>query len=128
MRVKTGTTRRKRHKKIIKLAKGYRMTKSRLYKVAHEAVMHAGEYAFHGRKRRKRDLRRLWIVRINAAVREHSLSYSQFIKKLDKANINLNRQMLSYLALFEPKVFEAVVDKINEKKLNRIREKVSKAY
>ncbi|MBL7078374.1 50S ribosomal protein L20 [Candidatus Shapirobacteria bacterium] len=116
MRVKTGTIRRKRHKKILKLAKGYRMTRSRLFKVAHEAVMHAGEYAFAGRKKRKRDLKRLWIVRINAAVRKHGLTYSQFAKNLKDAKINLNRKILAHLAVSEPKVFKQIVNKV--KKLN----------
>ena len=111
MRTKTGFVRRRRHKKVIKQAKGYRMTRSRLYKVANEAVLHAGEYAFAGRKKRKRDLRKLWVVRINAAAREHNLSYSQLIKSLKKAKIGLNRKILAHLALKEPAVFETVVKK-----------------
>ncbi len=114
MRIKTGTVRRKRHKKILKMAKGYRMTRSRLYKVAHEAVMHAGEYAYAGRKKRKRDLKRLWIVRINAAVRKQGLSYSQFVKKLKDSKINLNRKILAHLAVADPKVFEQIVKKANK--------------
>lgn len=114
MRVKTGTTRRKRHKKILKLAKGYRMTRHRLYRVAHEAVLHAGEYAFAGRKRRKRELRKLWITRINAAVRKYQLSYSQFINQLKKKKILLNRKILSHLAFKEPKVFDQIVKKTQE--------------
>ncbi len=111
MRVKTGTVRRKRHKKILKLAKGYRMTRSRLFKVAHEAVLHAGEYAYMGRKRRKRDLKKLWIVRINAAVREQGLTYSQFAQKLKLAKINLNHKILAHLAVADPEVFKQIVDK-----------------
>lgn len=112
MRVKTGYTRRRRHKKIIKLAKGYRMTKSRLYKVAKEAVLHAGEYAYHGRKLRKRDFRRLWIQRINAALTETGLKYSHFINKLSTNKIELNRKILADLAVSHPKVFFKIVDKV----------------
>ena len=114
MRVKTGFTRRRRHKKILKLAKGYRMTRSRLYKVAHEAVLHAGQYAYIGRKLRKRDFRKLWIQRINAAVRQHGLSYSKFVSLLKKAKIGLNRKILAHLAATEPKTFEAIVKKVNK--------------
>lgn len=114
MRVKTGFARRRRHKKIIKLAKGYRMTRSRLYKVAHEAVLHAGQYAYIGRKLRKRDFRKLWIQRINAAVRQYGLSYSKFVNLLKKAKINLNRKILAHLATTDPKTFEAIVKKINK--------------
>lgn len=114
MRVKTGFARRRRHKKIIKLAKGYRMTRSRLYKVAHEAVLHAGQYAYIGRKLRKRDFRKLWIQRINAAVRQYGLNYSKFINLLKKAKINLNRKILAHLATTEPKTFEAIVKKVNK--------------
>ncbi len=111
MRVKTGTIRRKRHKKIIKLAKGYRMTRSRLFRVAHEAVLHAGEYAYAGRKKRKRDLKRLWIVRINAAARKHGLSYSKFMAGLKSAKIRINHKILAHLAVSEPKIFETIVKK-----------------
>lgn len=114
MRIKTGTTRRKRHKKILKLAKGYRMTRHRLYKVAHEAVLHAGEYAFAGRKQRKRQLRRLWIVRINAAVRKHGLNYSKFISLLKKKKIQLNRKILATLALKQPKKFDQIVKEVQQ--------------
>lgn len=112
MRVKTGFTRRRRHKKILKLAQGYRMTRSRLYKVAHEAVLHAGQYAYIGRKRRKRDFRRLWVQRINAAIRQYGLTYSRFINLLKKAKISLNRKILAHFAATEPKLFEIIVKKI----------------
>jgi len=112
MRAKTGSTRKKRHKKILKQAKGYRMTRSRLYKVAKEAVLHAGQYAYHGRKLRKRDFRRLWIQRINAALSKTDLSYSRFIKKLKDNQIELNRKILANLAVNHPEVFFKIVDKV----------------
>ncbi|MCD6226073.1 50S ribosomal protein L20 [bacterium] len=115
MRVKTGTVRRRRHKKLLKQAKGYRMTRSRLYKVAHEAVLHAGEYAFAGRKLKKRDLRRLWIVRINAAVRNYGLSYSKFINLLKEKKIALNRKILAHFAAKEPDLFKQIVEKATGK-------------
>lgn len=111
MRVKTGTTRRQRHKKILKLAKGFRMSKHRLIKSASDAVLHAGEYAFAGRKNRKRDFRRLWITRIQAALRENEISYSLFIKGLKGANIDLDRKILADLALTDSRTFKAVVEK-----------------
>jgi large subunit ribosomal protein L20 len=107
MRVKS--PRRQRHNKILKLAKGYRMTKRKLYRVAHEAVMHAGQYAFAGRRIRRRDLRRLWIVRINAALTRFGVSYSKFINVLNIKKIALDRKILSELAANEPKAFDAVM-------------------
>lgn len=110
-RVKTGTTRRAHHKKVLRTTKGYRMTKRRLYKVAHEATLHAGEYAFAGRKKKKGDFRTLWIKRINAAlaIAGSTLSYSKFIKALSDKKIELNRKMLAYLAVKEPAAFQQVV-------------------
>ena len=116
MRVKTGTTRRARHQKTLSRTKGYRLTKSKLYKVAHEAELHAGQYAFAGRKKRKRDLRSLWITRINAGLSEQDLSYSQFAKLLQEKNIGLNRKILAHLANKEPEVFAQVVDQAKNKK------------
>ncbi len=115
MRVKTGYTRRRRHTKVIKATKGYRMTRHRLFKVAHEALLHAGQYAFAGRRRRKRDIRRLWIIRINAAVRQHGFSYSHFIKLMNDQKIAINRKMLAHLAAKEPKKFVSLFQKIVSK-------------
>ncbi len=112
MRAKTGYTRKRRHKKILKLAKGYRMTRSKLYKVAKEAVLHAGSYAYHGRKLRKRDFRTLWIQRINASLTGTGLKYSHFINKLKTNKIQLNRKILADLAVNHPKVFFKIVDKV----------------
>lgn len=111
MRVKTGTTRRKRHQRVLDRTKGFRMTKGRLYKVSKEADLHAGQYAFAGRKIRKRDLRRLWITRINAALTPHQISYSDFINQLKKAKIELNRKILADLAVSDPKTLEKIVKK-----------------
>lgn len=110
-RVKTSHLRKKKHKKVLKQAKGYRMTRSRLYKVAHEAVLHAGDYAFRGRKERKRQMRRLWITRIGAALKNQpdTPSYSKFIYQLKLKDIKLNRKVLSELAIHQPQVFSQVV-------------------
>ncbi len=115
MRVKTGTTRRRRHKKILARTKGYRMTKNRLYRVAHEAFMHAGQYAVAHRRRRPSQFRRLWITRLNAAVAEHGLKYKTFIHLLKTKNIALNRKTLSELAINEPDAFAKVVDFVKSK-------------
>ena len=117
-RVKTGKTRHARHKKVLKLTKGYRMSKNRLHKVAHEAMMHAGEYAFHGRKRRKRNFRTLWITRINAGLRllDSTYSYSKFIADLANSKISLNRKSIAGLAVSDPIAFEAIVKKARSTK------------
>jgi len=110
-RTKTGVVRKRRHKKLLATTKGYRMTKNRLYRVAHEAALHAGQYAFMGRKLRKRNMRKLWIIRLNAATRSLGLTYSKFINGLKKANIDLDRKILADLALSDPKTFEKIVEK-----------------
>lgn len=114
MRVKS--PRHARHKKLLARAKGYRMTKHRLYKVAHEAVMHAGQYAFAGRRLRRRDLRRTWIVRLNAALRSLGITYSKFIAGLKAAHIEIDRKILADLAVRQPTVFAQIVDKIKAAK------------
>jgi large subunit ribosomal protein L20 len=111
MRVKTGTTRKKRHKKVLKRTKGYRMTKSRLYKVAHEAMLHAGQYAYAGRRLRKRNMRRAWIQRISGALKEFDLSYSKFIALLKNKKIELNRKILAQLVTEDPETFKKIVAK-----------------
>jgi large subunit ribosomal protein L20 len=112
MRVKTGTVRHRKHKDILKQAKGYRMGNSKRIKLAKQTVLHAGEYAFAGRKLRKRDMRRLWIQRINAALSEHEMSYSKFMGELNKKDIQINRKMLAHFATNEPEVFAAVVQQV----------------
>ena len=111
-RVKRGVTVRRKHKKILARTKGYRMTNSRLIKRATEADLHAGQYAFAGRKMRKRDMRRLWILRINEALKQKDWTYSRFIKALSDKKIELNRKMLSILASKHPEVFSKVVEEV----------------
>lgn len=101
----------KRHKKILKLASGYRMTKNRLYKVAREAVIHAGQYAFAGRHLKRRDFRSTWITRINAALKGLGVSYSKFIDATKKNKIEIDRRILAELAVNQPKVFNEIVKK-----------------
>ena len=110
MRVKRGNVLRNRHKKILKLAKGFIGARSRIFKVANCAVMVALKYQYRDRRVRKRNMRRLWIVRINAAVRPHGLSYSRFVNALKKTNVQLNRKMLADLAVREPEAFEQIVE------------------
>ncbi|AHF57837.1 MULTISPECIES: 50S ribosomal protein L20 [Spiroplasma] len=109
-RVKGGPTTRQRRKKVIKQAKGYFGTKSTHFKKAKEQVMKSLAYAYRDRKQRKRDFRKLWIQRINAATREYDLSYSQFMNGLHKANIEVNRKMLSELAINNPAEFKVLVE------------------
>ena len=114
-RVKTGTTTHNRHKKVFKLAKGFRMSRRRLYRTAQEAVLHAGEYAFMGRKLKKRDFRRLWIVRMNAALKALGTKYSIFIRQLKEKNIELDRKMLALLATEQPEIFKKIVEDAQKK-------------
>lgn len=109
-RVKRGNVARKRRKKILKLAKGYRGAHSKLFRTANQQVMKALRNAYRDRRKRKRDFRRLWITRINAAARLHGISYSQLINKLKNANIKLNRKMLAQLAIVDPEAFTKVVE------------------
>lgn len=113
-RVKRGLTSHSKHKRTLKLTKGYRMTKRKLIKVAKESMLHAGEYAFTGRRLKKRDMRSLWITRINQQVQTMDLSYSQFINALKKADIELDRKILADLAVTDPEVFKIIVDKAKE--------------
>lgn len=112
MRVKTGFSRRRHHKKILKATKGFYGTRSKLYRKASEAFLHAGQYAFAGRKDRKGQFRRLWIQRVNAALTPFSVKYSVFMDGLKKAKIILDRKILADLALNEPQVFKTLVEKV----------------
>jgi len=105
MRIKGSINKLKKRRKSLKLAKGYRGSKSTLYRVAREAVMKSGQYAYIGRRLRKRDFRRLWIARINAQARVNGLSYSRMMDGLKKADININRKMLSEMAIHDQKAF-----------------------
>ncbi|KKS15933.1 MAG: 50S ribosomal protein L20 [candidate division WWE3 bacterium GW2011_GWA1_41_8] len=113
-RVKGGPRGHRRHVKILKLAKGYRGTRSKLFKRAHEAVIRAGEHAFAGRRQRRRDMRRLWISRINGALTPHEIRYSLFIDGLKKANIELDRKTLSEMAVNDNPAFIKVVKTVKE--------------
>ena len=110
-RVKRGVTARARHKKVLALAKGFRGRRGNVYRVAKEAVMKAGQYAYRDRRTRKRVFRQLWIARINAAARECGLSYSKFMNGLKKASIEIDRKVLADLAVFEKAVFAQLVEK-----------------
>jgi len=110
-RVKRGVQTRRRHKKILKLAKGYYGARSRTYRAAVQAVLRAGQYAYRDRKVRKRQFRRLWIVRINAGARQHDLSYSRFINGLKKSSIEIDRKVLADLAVHDKAAFGALVEK-----------------
>ena len=108
MRVKRGFTRKRAHNKVLIRTKGFRMTKNRLYKVAREADIHAGQYAYVGRKNRKRDFRRLWITRINGALTDLDMAYSKFVNGLKKAKIEIDRKILSELVTDNPEVFRKI--------------------
>lgn len=109
-RVKGGNVSKNRRRKVLKEAKGYFGSKHRLYKTAQEQVFHSGEYAYRDRKQNKRNFRKLWITRINAACRENGISYSKFINGLSLAGIEINRKMLSEMAIDDPKSFTALVE------------------
>ncbi len=108
-RVKGGNVAKNRRRKVLKAAKGYFGSKHRLFKTAQEQTMHSGVYAFRDRRQNKRNFRKLWIQRINAACREYDMSYSKFISGLNKAGIEVNRKMLSTIAIDDPKAFEGLV-------------------
>ena len=109
-RVKNGVTTKARHKKVLKAARGYFGSKHRLYKTAKEQLMHSGQYAYRDRRQKKRDFRKLWITRINAACRENEISYSRFIEGLSYAGIEINRKMASEIAINDAKAFTEMVN------------------
>jgi large subunit ribosomal protein L20 len=111
-RVKRGVTARARHKKILALAKGYRGRRKNVFRIAKEAVMKAGQYAYRDRRTRKRVFRQLWIARINAASRGLGITYSRFMAGMKKASIDIDRKMLAELAVNDPAAFGAIVDKV----------------
>ena len=111
-RVKRGVTARARHKKVFKQSKGFRGRRKNVYRIAKQAVMKAGQYAYRDRRNKKRTFRALWIARINAAVREHGLTYSVFMNGLTKAEIGLDRKILADMAVLDKPGFAAVVEKV----------------
>jgi len=111
-RIKRGTVQRRRHNKVLKAAKGFRGLRSRLYRQAKNAIAKAGMYAYAHRKTKKRDFRRLWIARLNAACRAQGISYSRFISAMANKQVALDRKVLSDIAIHEPKVFEAIVKEV----------------
>ena len=119
-RVRNGAVTKARHKKVLKEAKGYFGSKHRLYKSAKEQLMHSGQYAFRDRKQKKRDFRKLWITRINAACRLNDISYSRFIEGLTKAGVEVNRKMLSEIAIENPKAFAELVKTAKDGKAGKI--------
>lgn len=119
-RVKNGAVIKARHKKVLKQAKGYFGSKHRLYKSAKEQLMHSGQYAFRDRKQRKREFRKLWITRINAACRQNDISYSRFIEGLTKAGVEVNRKMLSEIAINDPKMFSEFVKIARDGKAGKV--------
>jgi large subunit ribosomal protein L20 len=114
MRIRRGSAGVKRHKKILKLAKGFIGARSRIFKVANIAVMKALKYAYRDRRTTKRNMRRLWIVRINAAVRERGMSYSKFVNACKKANIVINRKMLADLAVRDKEAFDVIFEAVSK--------------
>ena len=120
-RVKNGAVTKARHKKVLKEAKGYFGSKHRLYKTAKEQVMHSLKYAYRDRRQKKRDFRKLWITRINAACRLNDISYSRFIEGLNKAGVLVNRKMLSEIAINDPKAFSELVKVAKDGKAGKIK-------
>ena len=114
-RVKRGVTARARHKKVLALAKGFRGRRKNVYRVAKQAVMKASQYAYRDRRNQKRDFRRLWIARINAAARELGITYSQFINGMNKAGITLDRKVLADIAVHDKAAFAGIVEQAKAK-------------
>ena len=115
-RIKRGVVAHSKHKKVMKLAKGYKGARSRVFRVAKQAVIKAGQYAYRDRRQRKRQIRALWIAKINAAARLHNMSYSQLIGKLAKSSNQINRKMLADLAVNNADSFAAIVNSVNSSK------------
>ncbi len=114
MRVKRGQAKKQKHKRILNSTKGYRLSYSKLYRRAREAVLHAGQYSFAHRRKRGNDFRRLWIQRINASLSQHDMKYNQFISQLSKNNILINRKMLSEIGLHHQEVFAEIVKTVKK--------------
>ena len=112
MRIKGGTTKKRRHKKVLNKTKGYRLTKSKLYRVSHEAYLHAGQYAYDHRQKRGAQMRKVWITKINAACKQNDVQYKDFIKNLKDNKVELNRKVLADLAVNNPEVFSFIVKSV----------------
>jgi len=125
-RVRNGVVTKQRHKKILKEARGYFGSKHREFKSAKEQLMHAVQYAYRDRRQKKREFRKLWIVRINAACRENEISYSRFIEGLNKAGLEVNRKMLSEIAINDPKAFSELVKVAKSGKVKEAKVEVKK--
>ena len=115
VRVKRGVVKRRRHKKVLKATAGHLGVRSKIYKSAKDSLLHAGQYSYEGRKLKKRDFRTLWIVRIQAALKDSGLPYSRFIKKLKDSKIELDRKILAEIAYDDPKTFAEIVKRTNKK-------------
>jgi large subunit ribosomal protein L20 len=116
VRVKSSLQSKKKHRKVLKATKGYWMSRSKQFKKAHEAMLHAGQYAFMGRKLKKRAFRKLWITRLNAALKSQGTTYSKFINLLRKNKIELDRKILAKLAVEHPKIFDEIVTYVSSSK------------
>jgi len=114
VRIKGGVNTKQRHKKVLKQAKGFWMSRHKQFKKAKEAVLHAGEYAFRGRKEKKRNFRSLWIIRINASLRNLGLTYSKFIPLLNKNKVEIDRKILAKIAVDHPSIFEKIVKEVQK--------------
>ncbi len=112
MRVKGGTTRKRRHQKVLDKTKGYRLTKGKLYKVSHEAYLHAGQYAYDHRQKRSAQMRKVWITKINAACKQNDVQYKDLIKRLKDNKVELDRKVLADLAVNNPEVFSFIVKSV----------------
>ncbi len=115
MRIKKGITKHARHNKVHKQTKGYRLTKHALVKTAKEAILHAGQYSFNGRKQKKNDIKKLWIIRINAALKDFSINYSTFSKLEKDKKIEINRKVLAHFATEDYAVFKSIVNTVQNK-------------
>ncbi len=125
-RVKNGAVTKARHKKVLKRAKGYFGSKHRLYKTAKEQLMHSGQYAYRDRKQKKRDFRKLWITRINAACRQNDISYSKFINGLHQAGVEMDRKVLAELAVSDEKAFAELVAMVKSGSFSKVEKKQEK--
>ena len=119
-RARSGKVTHRRHKKVLELTKGHRAARHKLYRTAHESMLHALDYSYRHRRERKSDFRQLWIARINAAVRARGLTYSQFIAKLKRSDVDINRKMLAEMAVKDPEGFATLMDSVTKADSSRL--------